>query len=129
MKKLTIEAPSMYGDHHVTEARRILLALAGIKEVYASSSFHTVEVEFDQKAIAQDAIMAALKPTGYLEPLPVPTEPDHVVAGQGNRDFIRHTTSIPQAGQAITFTQQMNAAGCAIAARPNMELLTKDEEA
>ena len=30
MQKVTYETPSLYGDHHVTEVRRILLELPGV---------------------------------------------------------------------------------------------------
>ena len=39
MNKVTIDLPSMYGDHHVQEVRRLLFDLDGVEEVYASSAF------------------------------------------------------------------------------------------
>ena len=47
MEKITVDLPTMYGDHHVTDVRRILLALPGVEDVYASSAFRLVEVTFD----------------------------------------------------------------------------------
>jgi len=41
--KTILELPAMYGDHHVTEVRHILLGLDGVKDVYASSGFRVVE--------------------------------------------------------------------------------------
>ena len=47
METTTYEIPSMYGDHHVIEVRRILQLIPGVEEVYASSAFQAVEVTFD----------------------------------------------------------------------------------
>ena len=44
MKKISLDLPTLFGDHHVTEVRRLLLELPGVAEVYASSSFQIVEV-------------------------------------------------------------------------------------
>ena len=48
MEKTHITVPAMYGDHHVLEVRRILLALPGVAEVNASSCFQVVEVSYDR---------------------------------------------------------------------------------
>jgi len=37
MKTKVIELPALFGDHHVTEVRRILNEIQGVKDVYASS--------------------------------------------------------------------------------------------
>ena len=47
MEKTDIAVPAMYGDHHVLEVRRILLAMPGVEDVYASSGFQTVQVTYD----------------------------------------------------------------------------------
>ena len=44
MDVTVIAVPTMYGDHHVVEVRRMLLQLAGVEDVNASSCFRTVEV-------------------------------------------------------------------------------------
>ena len=49
MASFSLELPSMYGDHHVSEVRRILLEMEGVSEVYASSAFRAVEVEYNSK--------------------------------------------------------------------------------
>ena len=49
MASFSLELPSMYGDHHVIEVRRILLDLDGVTDVYASSGFRVVEVEYNSK--------------------------------------------------------------------------------
>ena len=52
------DLPSMYGDHHVTEVRNLLMALPGVTDVYASSSFRIVEVQFDESALSPNEIEA-----------------------------------------------------------------------
>ena len=48
MENMLINIPAMYADHHVQEVRRLLLEIAGIEDVYASSCFQTVEVTFER---------------------------------------------------------------------------------
>ena len=56
MKSTTFELPMMYGDHHVVAVRNLLEALPGIKEIYASSSFHIVEIQYDDKLLSEEEI-------------------------------------------------------------------------
>ena len=67
MDKLTVDLPTMYGDHHVTEVREILLKLPGVDDVYASSAFQQVQVSFDKKkAPEKDIILKLAKEQGYV---------------------------------------------------------------
>ncbi len=61
MEFKSFDAPALYGDHHVTEVRQILLALEGVSEVYASSAFHVIEVKFDPTKINAEQITAQLE--------------------------------------------------------------------
>ena len=70
MPKVSFAAPALYGDHHVLEVRRILLALPGMIEVYVSSCFHVIEVSFDPAQISAEDIASTLKEAGYLADLP-----------------------------------------------------------
>jgi copper chaperone CopZ len=65
MEKLSLELPAMYGDHHVTEVRRILLELPGVEDVYASSGFQVVELIYDAGQLDADTIMARLEEARY----------------------------------------------------------------
>ena len=75
MANLSLELPMMYGDHHVKEVRRVLLEVEGVKEVYASSSFHTVDVSYDTKKTNKKKLIAALDEAGYSGELAIPLEP------------------------------------------------------
>ncbi len=85
MEKVSIELPTMYGDHHVVEVRRILFGIAGVEEVYASSGFQMVEINYDQEQTSPEAIKAALANAGYTGELPAPLETETEIAqGENN---------------------------------------------
>ena len=66
MEKTSIELPSMYGDHHVIEVRRILLEIPGVEDVYASSGFQIVEVDYDPEKTEAADIKAKLEEAGAV---------------------------------------------------------------
>jgi copper chaperone CopZ len=74
METFTIDLPKMYGDHHVTEVRRILLAMPGVEDVYASSAFHVVRARIDPAKVTEADLRARLDAAGYLGDLPIETE-------------------------------------------------------
>lgn len=61
MQKLRIETPRMYGDHHVTAVRRLLFELPGVIEIYASSCFAIVEIDYDPALLGPAELQAALE--------------------------------------------------------------------
>ncbi len=73
MEKSTINVPAMYADHHVLEVRRLLLEMAGVQEVNASSCFQVVEVSYDPTKINAAEIMAKIELAGYVKEPIVPT--------------------------------------------------------
>ena len=94
MEKLTLDLPTMYGDHHVIEVRRILLEMGGIEDVYASSAFHLVEVSYDPAQIDADTIKGKLEEAGYFEELIIPVETGEPVQGPTDLGtFFRHTAA------------------------------------
>jgi len=74
MPKVSFPAPALYGDHHVQEVRRILLALPGVNEIYASSCFHVIEVSYDLAQVSPEEIASRLEEAGYLSDLPAVDE-------------------------------------------------------
>ncbi len=62
MEKYTLDLPTMYGDHHVLEVRRILLEIPGIQDVYASSAFRAVEVTYDPAEVISGDIHRQTRP-------------------------------------------------------------------
>ena len=110
MEKVTFDVPAMYGDHHVIEVRRILLAMRGVEDVYASSCFHAVEIDYNPQLVSAEELRAALEEAGYLEEIPVPEETGAPVvqeATNGQKTFFRHTTAFEQTRHVIGFAQKI----------------------
>ena len=108
METLTLDLPTLYADHHVTEVRQLLLALPGVGDVLASSSFQMVEVTYNEKEIDADAIKAALDEAGYLRELAVPLEMGAPAHKNGDTStYFRHTAAYEQTGTAVSFGQNV----------------------
>ena len=128
MEKFTLELPTMYGDHHVIEVRRILLALPGVVDVYASSAFQVVEVTYDPAQINDLQIKMKLDEAGYLGEWSIVTEPEAAASQQGRDQFSRHTTVYEQTKQVISFAQQVPYIGRPLWPCPGMGVIkTMDE--
>ncbi|MCL4303859.1 MAG: helix-turn-helix domain-containing protein [Anaerolineae bacterium] len=110
MEKVTISVPAMYGDHHVLEVRGLLLKLAGVAEVNASSCFQMVAVTFDPAKVTVPQIKATLEEGGYLDELSIPMESGTAVsqeAKSGETAFFRHTAAFEQTKQVVSFAQDV----------------------
>jgi hypothetical protein len=118
----------MYGDHHVTAVRLLLLALPGVKGVYASSSFRVVDVQYDEAQLAPDAIEAALKEAGYMGELPMPAETGVAVTQNGGQTYFRHTAAFEQTGKSVGFTQKVSYEGRPLWPCPGMGPIPQIEE-
>lgn len=106
MTTLNISLPAMYGDHHAAEVRRLLLALPGVQDVYASSAFQMAEVTFDPARIDPAAIEKTLGEAGYLGDLALPVESGKpVTESNGSNRYFRHTAVYAQTGRAVGFGQ------------------------
>ena len=130
MEKISLKLPVMYGDHHVTEVRGILLQLPGVQQVYASSAFQMVEVQFDPALVGAEQIGAALEAAGYAGELPSIAEPSTASArGSGKNEHFRHTVSYEQTKQVVSFSQSINYQGRPLWPCPGMgPIKNKDEE-
>jgi copper chaperone CopZ len=131
MEKLTLNLPTMYGDHHVTEVRRILLETPGIEDVYASSCFQVVEVSYDAGKIDAGMIKRKLEDAGYGEELPVPVETG--VAGYGRESgdgqtYFRHTAAYKQTNSMVSFAQHVGHSGRALWPCPGMGVIERAME-
>ena len=117
MATFSRDLPAMFGDHHVTEVRSLLMALPGVEDVYASSSFRIVEVQYDESVLKSDEIETKLEEAGYTDDLPVKVErgaldeADSFSATNGDKPFFRQTAAYEQTGQSISFAQQVPFAG------------------
>jgi copper chaperone CopZ len=111
MQTATLEAPAVYGDHHVSEVRRILLEQEGVTDVYASSAFHTIEVTFDTEKTSADKIKSVLEQAGYLGELPLLAETGVAAYGKEGNGFFRHTAVYETLQHTISFTQRVQHQG------------------
>ena len=111
METKTFEAPAMFADHHVTEVRRILLEIPGVSDVYASSSFHVIEVTYDPALTGTDALQACLAQAGYLGDLPVLVESGVAVERRSGDAFFRHTATYETVKNTVSFAQRVNYEG------------------
>jgi len=108
MKTKTFEAPALYGDHHVTEVRRILLEVEGVTDVYASSAFRTIKVTFDPDKIQEEQIQARLEEAGYLGEMPVLAETGIATEKVGDDAYFRHTAVYETIKTTVTFAQRVD---------------------
>jgi copper chaperone CopZ len=130
LDKYSMEVPALYGDHHVVEVRRLLLALKGVADVYASSAFRMVEVTYDPDQVAPDAIIGALSEAGYLHEISWPTEtgkPTYNVEG-ADSPFFRHTVAYEQTKQSVNFNQVVPYSGRPLWTCPGMGVIKTMEE-
>jgi copper chaperone CopZ len=138
VKTYANDLPTMYGDHHVVEVRRILMELPGVEDVYASSSFQDVyasssfqlvEVEYDETKLDPEQIEAILEEQGYLGELPVPVERGVLQDQQnGDKPFFRTTAAYKQTGLAVSFAQKVPPAGRPLWPCPGMGPLSQNIE-
>lgn len=112
MKTFSLPLPAMYGDHHVIEVRRIVLALPGVSDVQASSAFKQVEITYDPTQTDESTLTQALDDAGYLQDPQVPLESGVAAYGRngGEPAFFRHTTAYRQTQQIVSFARKMDPA-------------------
>ncbi|MEW5720835.1 MAG: heavy-metal-associated domain-containing protein [Chloroflexota bacterium] len=65
MEQITLTIPALWADHHVTNVKRLLSPISGVENVFASSAFKQVMVEFDAQKTSQAALVKALTNAGY----------------------------------------------------------------
>ena len=111
METKTFEAPALFGDHHVTEVRRILQGLTGVSEVYASSAFQVIEVTFDPEKISAEEITKELENAGYLGELPMISETGVAVEKKEGDGVFRHTAVYETVKNTVSFAQRINYTG------------------
>jgi copper chaperone CopZ len=130
MQKVTYETPALYGDHHVTEVRRILLELPGVTNVYASSAFHVVEVTYDPEKINDLEIAVKLDAAGYLGEWTVPIEAGATAyhAAAGLKPYFRHTAAYEQTRTMVSFAQTVPNSGRPLWPCPGLGVISKPME-
>jgi copper chaperone CopZ len=125
MQKSTFNTPALFGDHHVTEVRRVLFSLPGVKDVYASSAFQVVQVEFDETQITHEALLRALEETGYLSQISMIMESDKAEEGAS---LFRHTATYETVKKTVSFSQLTPYSGRPLWNCPGMGMIKKMDE-
>ena len=111
METRTFETPVLFGDHHVSEVRKILLELTGVSEVYASSAFQVIEVTYDPAKIKVEQISMCLEEAGYLGEMPMLIETGIAVEKIGGDHFFRHTAVYETIKGTVSFAQRVDYIG------------------
>ena len=128
METKSFEAPALYGDHHVSEVRRILLEIAGVSEVYASSAFQTIEVTFDPEKIKAELIEARLQEAGYLGEVPMLLETGIAVERREGDGVFRHTAVYETVKSTVSFAQRVDYSGRPLWPCPGLGPVKMEEE-
>ncbi|MEN6393278.1 MAG: heavy-metal-associated domain-containing protein [Anaerolineaceae bacterium] len=129
MKTVIIELPTMYGDHHVIEVRRILMAIPGVEEIYASSRFGMVEVKYDPEKVNDLEIAMKLDEAGYLGEWSIPVETTETTQQEvGRKPFFRHTAVYETTRQVVSFSQVVNTPGKPLWPCPGMGIIKPMKE-
>ncbi len=124
MATKTLELPTMYGDHHVLEVRRILSGLPGVETVFASSALQLVEVVYDPQQVNDLQIEMALDEAGYLGEWSLPMELGSAASSvPAEETFFRHTEVFDNARKAVGFTQKVPASGRPLWPCPGMGVI------
>jgi copper chaperone CopZ len=107
METTTFTLNMMYGDHHVTEVRKLISAIPGVEDIYASSCFHIVEVTYDESKVDAGTIEEKLEEAGYFGEMSFPVEAGTgSTAPNGKKAFFRHTAVLEQVGKTVSFAQK-----------------------
>ncbi len=133
MASLSLELPTMFGDHHVIEVRRILLEFDGVSDVYASSGFGVVEVEYNSKKTPKKDLVDALEKAGYMGDFKMALEPSTPANEDVENAYFRHTEATEQTGNTVSFEQTVRVQRSPLWPCPGMgpvktQILEVDEE-
>jgi copper chaperone CopZ len=111
MQTKTFEVPTLYGDHHVLEVRRILLEIPGVFDVYVSSAFQVIEVTFEETKVNDLEIAVILDNAGYLGEWTIPVEVGAIVQSEDTasspKPYFRHTEVYETSRQVVGFSQDI----------------------
>ena len=126
MKTYQKELPTMFGDHHVLEVRRILQDLPGIDDIYASSAFQFLQVSYDESKVKEEQIDALLEEAGYLGEFLTPEETSLPATEAGDKNIFRHTATFNQTKQ-VSFHHETAYAGRPLWPCPGMGPVVKQK--
>ena len=107
---------------------RLISALPGITDIYASSSFQIIEVNYDEKLVTEEEIKQKLEDAGYLGELSLPVELGAVFNEKnGQEPFFRQTAVHQQTRDSIGFAQNAPFSGRPLWPCPEIGTLKKSD--
>jgi copper chaperone CopZ len=107
MKQAKFDIPVLFGDHHVLEIRRILSEVEGVKDIFISSAYNFLKIEYDESATSEEAIKTLLEEAGYYGDLGFEFEQFGLEPGSGDhKKHFRKGVLYDQTGQTQGFTQK-----------------------
>ena len=119
MKTFQTDLPAMYGDHHVTEVRKLISSIPGVEDLY--------EVRHSTILWRPEEILAKLEEAGYLGELLMPQETNLPATELADKKSFRHTAAFEQTKQ-VSFHRETSFAGRPLWPCPGMGPLKKVEE-
>ncbi len=125
MQTSTFNTPALYGDHHVTEVRRLLFEVPGVTDVYASSAFRAVQITFDETKTSHDALARVLDSAGYLGEIPVVAEASEAM--EANSAF-RNSAIYETVKKTVSFQQKVPYSGRPLWNCPGMGVVRAMDE-
>ena len=125
MQKSTFNTPALFGDHHVTEVRRMLFEMPGVMDVYASSAFQIVQVEFDENIVTHEALLKTLEESGYLGQIPMMLESGEA---EENGSVFRNTATYATVKKTVSFAQNAPYSGRPLWNCPGMGVVKKMDD-
>jgi copper chaperone CopZ len=130
MQTKRFEMPALFADHHVLEVRRILLELPGVVDVYASSAFQVVDVQYDESQINDLQIALKLDEAGYLGEWTIPAEagPEALNTGAEPQRFYRHSAVYETSKKTVAFAQRVGYQGRPLWHCPGMGTIRVPQE-
>jgi copper chaperone CopZ len=102
MDKLTLNIPTLYGDHHTTAVKQILEGLEGVKDIYVSSAFKQISVSYDKKKTSPETIEKALADEGYSTEEFETAYPTSIKERE-----MRHTAAVAGIGETLSFARNI----------------------
>ncbi len=99
MENLELTIPALYADHQVTKIKQLLSPIAGVQDVFVSSAFKAVAIEFDPAKTSKGALVKALADADFVPGQLEEVEPQ----GYGRYDPAWETN-----GVRVTVTNQVD---------------------
>ena len=108
MKQAKFDIPVLFGDHHVLEIKKIFSEVEGVSDIYISSAYNFVKIEYDENVTNEEVFISFLKDSGYEDGMGFETETFGVdPAAEGHKKHFRKSVLYGQTGETQGFKQNV----------------------